>query len=141
MWYISPIDEMKPDRNMRHTVAALKALADANRLRILCALRKGELCVCQLIALLKLAPSTVSKHLSVLRAAGWVQSRKNGRWVHYRLTSHFRTPQAAKMLKLQFEELDQTGRLMNDLKHLDAICKENMETLCKRLFCKATRSD
>lgn len=48
---------------------ALKALADENRLRILCALREGELCVCEVIALLELAPSTVSKHLSVLRAA------------------------------------------------------------------------
>ena len=53
----------------------LKALADENRLRALRALQGGELCVCRLIALLELAPSTVSKHLSILRAARLVESR------------------------------------------------------------------
>jgi ArsR family transcriptional regulator, arsenate/arsenite/antimonite-responsive transcriptional repressor len=60
------------------------ALADPNRVRALLALAGGELCACQLIALLNLAPSTVSRHLDVLRRAGLVHSRKLGRWVHYR---------------------------------------------------------
>ncbi len=46
-----------------------KALADENRVRMLLALQKQELCVCQIIELVKLAPSTVSKHMSILRAA------------------------------------------------------------------------
>jgi len=54
---------------MREVMDVLKALADENRARLLFALRGGELCVCQLIALLDLAPSTVSKHLTILRAA------------------------------------------------------------------------
>jgi ArsR family transcriptional regulator, arsenate/arsenite/antimonite-responsive transcriptional repressor len=67
---------------MRDRLDVLKALADETRLRALCALRGGELCVCQLIALLELAPSTVSKHLSILRAARLVESRKEGRWIY-----------------------------------------------------------
>ena len=61
------------------------ALSDPTRLRLLLALRGGELCACQLIGLVGLAPSTVSKHLALLRAAGLVAARKDGRWVHYRL--------------------------------------------------------
>lgn len=62
-----------------------KALSDENRVRALMMLRGGELCVCQLIEMLGLAPSTVSKHMSILRQARLVQARKEGRWMYYRL--------------------------------------------------------
>ncbi len=64
-----------------------KALSDEGRIRILVALGEAELCVCQLTELLELAPSTVSKHLSVLRQARLVQTRKKGRWVYARRSS------------------------------------------------------
>lgn len=65
-----------------------KALADENRVRILMALNgRDELCVCQLIDLLQLAPSTVSKHLFILRNARLIAGRKEGRWMYYRLNS------------------------------------------------------
>jgi DNA-binding transcriptional ArsR family regulator len=61
-----------------------KALSDENRIRILMALhQQGELCVCHLIDLLGLAPSTVSKHLFLLKNARLIVARKDGRWVHY----------------------------------------------------------
>lgn len=62
-----------------------KALADGSRLRLLKLLEDGEVCVCVLTEALGLAPATVSKHLSLLKAAGFIQARKDGRWVHYRL--------------------------------------------------------
>lgn len=62
-----------------------KALSDENRIRALMMLTDGELCVCQIIEMLQLAPSTVSKHMSILRQAGLVEARKDGRWMHYRL--------------------------------------------------------
>ncbi len=114
----------------------LKALADANRLRVLCALRGGELCACQLIALLELAPSTVSKHLSVLRVARLVDSRKSGRWMHYRLSDDFRAPGTGKILALLFKALEPESRIAKDRKRLKTICGEDLESLCKRLFCK-----
>jgi DNA-binding transcriptional ArsR family regulator len=55
------------------------------RMRILLLLEEGELCVCRIVAVLDLAPSTISKHLSLLRAAGLVEMRKDGRWVYYQL--------------------------------------------------------
>ncbi|MDR2504042.1 MAG: metalloregulator ArsR/SmtB family transcription factor [Deltaproteobacteria bacterium] len=62
-----------------------KALTDENRVRILMALRRRELCVCQTTAFLDLAPSTTSKHLSVLRQARLIEGKKRGKWVYYRL--------------------------------------------------------
>ena len=79
---------------MRGMTDLFKALGDENRLRTLYALKRGELCVCQLIALLDLAPSTVSKHLSILRSAGLADSRKEGRWMYYRLAKEFSSPSA-----------------------------------------------
>ncbi len=66
-------------------VDAVKALAHPGRLRILAMLRGGDLCVCQMTAVLELAASTVSSHLGDLRRAGLVTERKRGKWVHYHL--------------------------------------------------------
>lgn len=121
---------------MRDQLDVLKALADEARLRALCALRGGELCVCQLIALLELAPSTVSKHLSILRAARLVESRKDGRWMYYRLSTDFRAPSTGKVVALLFKDLEGAERIAADGKRLKDICSENMDSLCKRIFCK-----
>jgi ArsR family transcriptional regulator len=68
-----------------HQVQLHKAIAHPVRLRILAMLRGGELCVCQVIAVTKLAPSTISAHLAELKRAGLVEERKQGKWVHVRL--------------------------------------------------------
>ena len=121
---------------MRDRLDVLKALADETRLRALCALTGGELCVCQLIALLELAPSTVSKHLSVLRNARLVDSRKDGRWMYYRLSKEFRAPATGKFLELLFNDLEKTDRITADARRLKEICSESMDSLCRRIFCK-----
>jgi DNA-binding transcriptional ArsR family regulator len=63
----------------------LKAAGDGTRLRILKMLEPGSLCVCQIVEALNLSQSTVSKHLSILEAAGLVECERRGRWTHYRL--------------------------------------------------------
>lgn len=73
-----------------------RALSDENRVRILMALRGRKLCVCQITAFLDLAPSTTSKHLSILRQARLIESRKEGRWVYYQLAESPRTPQTVR---------------------------------------------
>src|ERR1041385_1381429 len=73
------------NENMTNFMTITKALSDPGRVRILLALRAGELCVCQITELFGLAASTVSKHLSVLAHGGLVVSRKSERWVYYRL--------------------------------------------------------
>jgi ArsR family transcriptional regulator len=67
-------------------VGVAKCLSDPNRLRIVEALRQGELCVCELCDALGLSQSTLSTHLSVIRRAGIVRSRKEGKWSYYALT-------------------------------------------------------
>ncbi|MCZ7649706.1 MAG: metalloregulator ArsR/SmtB family transcription factor [Thermoanaerobaculia bacterium] len=65
--------------------AGAKALAHPARLRLLAMLADGELCVCQMTALVELAPSTVSQHLAVLARGGWIRERREGKLVFYRL--------------------------------------------------------
>lgn len=72
-------------RTMKTTIRIFKALADETRLRILALLFEGELCVCDLVALLRLPQSTVSRHLAYLRTSGLVCDRREGVWMYYRL--------------------------------------------------------
>ena len=71
--------------DVRALVEAAKGLAHPARLRMLAMLSTGELCVCQLTAVLELAPSTVSQHLSVLARGDLVSDRKEGKLAFYRL--------------------------------------------------------
>jgi len=65
-----------------------KALSDNSRLRILKMLQSKSLCVCEIQDVLGLAASTVSKHLSILREAGFIAEEKDGRWVNYMINPH-----------------------------------------------------
>ena len=71
--------------SLRKYETVMKAAADPTRVRILKMLEGGELCVCQIIAVLALSPSTISKHLFLLKSAGLVNDRKEKKWVHYSL--------------------------------------------------------
>ena len=68
------------------SVELFKAVADPVRLRLLHLLVAGEVCVCHLHEALDLPQSTVSRHLAYLRRRGLVIGRKEGLWVHYRLS-------------------------------------------------------
>lgn len=76
-----------PTRSLDDVAALGKALADPGRLRIVAALRGRELCVCHLVSLLERDASTVSRHVGVLRRAGLVKVRREGRWVHCQRSS------------------------------------------------------
>ena len=68
--------------------ALLKAMADPLRLQVLEALGGGERCVCELTSELDLAQSKLSFHLKVLREAGLIEARDEGRWVYYSLRTY-----------------------------------------------------
>ena len=70
---------------MKKIAQKFKALSDETRLRILALLSVDEMCVCDLMAILDLPQSTVSRHLAYLRNAGWVEDRRQGVWMYYRL--------------------------------------------------------
>ncbi|GAM09113.1 putative HTH-type transcriptional regulator [Geobacter sp. OR-1] len=72
---------------MKHHAQIFKALSDPIRLRIVLLLQsEGELCVCDLMAVLKLPQSTVSRHLAYLKRSCWVDTRREGVWMHYTLS-------------------------------------------------------
>lgn len=63
----------------------MKAASDPTRVRILKILESGEICVCQIIAVIQLSQPTISNHLSLLRSAGLITDRKDKKWVFYSL--------------------------------------------------------
>lgn len=73
------------DADVRPLSRLFKALGDETRLRIVALLAHGELCVCHLQSGLEASQPNVSRHLAVLRAAGVVETRREGTWVYYRL--------------------------------------------------------
>ena len=121
---------------MRKIMNITKALADENRVRVLMALRRGELCVCQITEMFGLAPSTVSKHLSILHQAGLVDSRKNGRWIYYRLPSLEATAAVKWAVDWIAKFIEKDPRILKDVKLLKKIVKLDASELCKRQCCK-----
>lgn len=115
------------DSPLNRTLNVTKALANPARLRVLAALEKGELCVCQLTAVLDLAPSTVSAHLSDLRRAGFLLDRKDGKIVFYRLADR---PELKLWLKATFAGIREDERLAADRAFLDRVKAVDVETFC-----------
>ena len=83
---------------MKDFIRVMRAFSEPNRVKILKVLQKGPLCVCDIRAALSIAQPTVSNHLKVLEAAGLVTYRKEGLWVHYRLSDGSSSPYAASLL-------------------------------------------
>jgi DNA-binding transcriptional ArsR family regulator len=109
-----------------------RALSDENRLRALLALDGCELCVCQIIELLELAPSTVSKHMSILKQAGLVQGQKRGRWMYYRQPDKTASTEARQALEFVRTCLLQSQRARQDQRRLAAILKLDRNAICRR---------
>jgi len=108
-----------------------KALSDENRVRMLLALEGRELCVCQIIELLELAPSTVSKHMSILANARLIEGRQEGRWRFYRLAGDDAPDEVREAIAWTFRSLSETPQMRKDKKRLNEILKIDPEVLCK----------
>ncbi len=110
-------------------LAITKALSDENRARVVMALTEGELCLCEVIELLGIAPSTVSKHMSVLQQAGLVTKRKDGRWHYYRLAERSATPAVRDALRWARKCLADEETITRDAARLCGVKKKSRETL------------
>ena len=109
------------------TVDVFKALGHPFRLRMLAMLRGGELCVCQMTAVLDLAASTVSAHLADLKRAGLVEERKHGRWVFHRLAQG----EAAAPLKPVWKSIARDPQVESDTRLLRELRRVDVEELCR----------
>jgi DNA-binding transcriptional ArsR family regulator len=117
---------------MQSTLRVTKALADLQRVRILMMLQPGELCVCQIMEVLGLAPSTVSKHLSILSTAGLVDSRKEGRWMYFRLPEGSAGAFTRPVLKWLGATLRNDETIKRDTKKLRTVVACDPGILCRR---------
>jgi len=117
---------------MNEFMALTRALADPSRVRLLLALRRGELCVCQIAELFGFAPSTMSKHLSILHQAGLIQSRKHHRWVHYRLPDKSAPAAVRQALDWVRRSIGKSDEARADAKKLDRILKMDIQEICRR---------
>lgn len=77
---------------MKEITNIFYCLSDKNRIRILMMLSRKSLCVCEITEILELSASTVSNHLSILKAAGFINDSKDGKWVNYSINNEIKDP-------------------------------------------------
>jgi ArsR family transcriptional regulator, arsenate/arsenite/antimonite-responsive transcriptional repressor len=102
-----------------------KALSDETRLRILCLLLEGELCVCDLMAVLQLPQSTVSRHLAYLKNAGWVNDRRCGVWMYYSIAMEDRNALRKGLLENMRAALPALSGAVTDRERLVELSRAN----------------
>jgi ArsR family transcriptional regulator len=117
---------------MRELLAITKALADGNRLRAVGLLRHQELCLCQIVEVLGLAASSVSRHMSILQQARLVESRKQGRWAYFRLAEDDAPQPVHDVLEIILASLSGDKQVKADQKLLKSVLKIEPEELCRR---------
>jgi ArsR family transcriptional regulator, arsenate/arsenite/antimonite-responsive transcriptional repressor len=116
---------------MSAMLAIFKALSDGNRLKIFAALTHiDELCACQINEFLQVSGATASRHMSIMASAGLVESRKDGRWVYYRL-HHNRTPFNELLHYIQ-TNLATDQEFKADIKVLNALLQCTPEEICRK---------
>ena len=117
---------------MESVLAITRALADENRVRALLVLDGRELCVCQLIEFLELAPSTVSKHMTILRQARLIDGRKKGRWMNYRLAGTHASSAVKEAIAWLRRSLSNDPVARRDTRRMQKILNTDREVLCER---------
>lgn len=98
-----------------------RALADPTRLRLLNLIADREICVCYFVEILRISQPKVSRHLAYLRRAGIVASRREGKWMHYRLVSP-KDEAAAGILRETLKHLQRTPEMRRDISRLSSAC-------------------
>jgi ArsR family transcriptional regulator, arsenate/arsenite/antimonite-responsive transcriptional repressor len=98
-----------------------RALADRTRLRLLNLMADKEICVCYFVEILRISQPKISRHLAYLRRVGIVASRRQGRWMHYRLVAPGDAV-ASAILKETLAHLRQMPEMQGDLAKLEMSC-------------------
>src|SRR5512139_2558981 len=118
---------------------AMKAVGDPTRVRILKILEGGELCVCQIIAVVALGQSTISKHLFLLRAAGLIKDRRDKKWILYSLDGKSGNPYAGALLRNLRKWLIDDPLIVKDRKRAAMAREIGAQAICERGMALPTR--
>ena len=113
---------------MENISTIFQSLDDETRLRILALLLDAdELCVCYLVDVLRLPQSTVSRHLALLKSAGWLKDRRDGVWIHYSINRSLLLIQQF-LLPVLRNFLPTTETAVEDQERLKSLMAENRFT-------------
>ncbi|MCK5198138.1 MAG: winged helix-turn-helix transcriptional regulator [Spirochaetales bacterium] len=109
---------------MEKVIQKFKAMGDENRFRILMLLLRRPLCVCELLEVLDIKGGTLSAHLKVLKNAGLINQKKDGRWIVYSISS-----EKNKVFLNEIEKgLEDNKRIQNDRTIIGRISRD----ICSR---------
>jgi ArsR family transcriptional regulator, arsenate/arsenite/antimonite-responsive transcriptional repressor len=111
---------------MKDIVAIFKALADPTRLRIVLLLRRRDLCVCELMFILRMEQSRVSHHMRVLRDAGIAEDVREGRWIIYRVPDEARALIEGLFAGPLGDRIGLSGEAEADARKLEACVRDNV---------------
>ncbi len=114
---------------MKETTQLFKALSDEIRLRIMVLLTHGELCVCDLMEIMGLPQSTVSRHLATLRQSKLVVDRRQGVWIFYRITKSSE-PVYGELLDILSENMGHMEQIQADQEKLQALQQRKKPDSC-----------
>src|SRR5579864_4061069 len=98
-----------------------RALADPTRLRLLNLIGNREICVCYFVGILGVSQPKISRHLAYLRRLGLVAARRDGKWMHYRLSMP-KDETAASILRETIKHLAAKPGMQRDIARLSSAC-------------------
>ena len=99
-----------------------RTLADGTRLRLLNLIAEREICVCYFVEILRASQPKISRHLAYLRKAGIATARRDGKWMHYRLTIP-NDRVSARILRETLKHLREKPEMKRDLAQLNSACR------------------
>lgn len=118
LWYI---ERMSKQRSSIALDSLFRALADSTRLRLLNLIGNREICVCYFVEILGMSQPKISRHLAYLRRVGIVASRRDGKWIHYRLSIP-KDEAAAGVLRETLKHLASKPEMQRDIVRLGSAC-------------------
>jgi ArsR family transcriptional regulator, arsenate/arsenite/antimonite-responsive transcriptional repressor len=120
------------DQPVKDLLTIFKALSDETRLRILKLLEHGELCVCDMVAAFDMIQPKVSFHLSVLKQAGLLKDKKDGKWMRYSIDD---SDLFKRFLILSIAEKIPSNLLEEDTKRLEDFLDSKAQAIPLRACC------
>lgn len=126
--------------NLGEVEQLLKAIADGNRLRILAVLQSDALCVCQLMGILGLSQSTVSKHLSVLKETGLLVEQQRGKRTFYALRERFPSPWVGDLVRIVLDAVKSSPEVAEDCRLAEFMREFRIETVEAALAVRKKRN-